>query len=98
MLIPSAMNHLKIPMQLLAILSLSALISGCLGDKTVDEWRQDKVRQALSKTQAISGVYRGEISSNQDQKSLGTIALELHPNTKLQNSSDNLGTEEHATV
>jgi hypothetical protein len=72
--------------------------SGCAKDRTLDEWRTDKVNRRLSKIQAISGDYTGTLVSAKDDSSLGNISLKLSPDTRVQISEDRTYTEQQAVV
>lgn len=84
-----------------ALMSLSLLIALSLGacgvDKNGEDYRTNKVNEKLAKLKEIEGTYQGQLVS-MDQSTLGTLKLELTTDTNLQNSSDNLGSEQQAIV
>jgi hypothetical protein len=86
------MKHLT----LLTLLLTTTSLLGCAKDQTLQDWRQSKVDEQLSKIQSVSGVYRGNISAKSDGSPLGSVELELQPDVKIGSSSDGLTTEGHA--
>jgi hypothetical protein len=79
-------------------LFLSGMLAACVVDKTQEDWRQEQVQQQMSKIATIAGTYNGLISSNQDGAALGSMSLNLRPDTTLQASSNNLSSEQRAIV
>ena len=85
--------------KLLGMIGLVAVgLVGCAKDQTVDDYRAAKGLQKYAEIQAISGTYRGDINSKKDGLSLGALAISVGPDTKVQNSSDNIGTEQQVFV
>jgi hypothetical protein len=76
-----------------AFFALAISVSSCLGDKTQDDYLRDRVADQRAKIEAISGAYRGTISSEETGASLGTLSMDLNADVVTQNSYDNTATQ-----
>jgi hypothetical protein len=76
---------------LAAIFGLAILVTGCVGDKTVDQYHDDQVQAKLAQLQPIVGSYNGELDSTDGSK-LGTMSLRIDTDTIVTNTTDDTGT------
>jgi hypothetical protein len=67
-------------MFLLASLTLSL---GCAKDKSLDDFKREKVEQELAKLQPAAGTYRGVVYSKTDRSVLGTLQMTLTAQTQV---------------
>lgn len=88
-----AMNRLALGLGLLAS---AVMVSGC--DRTLDDYRREKVDQEIAKYQAVSGVYQGSLISNRSGGELGFATLELEADRVVGESNDRLSTEQRAVL
>ena len=68
-------------------------LTGCLGDKTTDDWRADQVQQKKAMVQPILGTYSGTLVSTQDNLSMGSMSVSIVADDVAQTNYNNLGTE-----
>lgn len=80
------------------LLGLTGVIGGCAKDRTIDDYRRDRVSQELQRFQAIAGVYRGSMASVSTGEWIGNVALELKAETAIGESSDKLTQEPKAVL
>ncbi len=81
---------MAIPACLVSALFLFAV--GCAKDRTAESWQNEKVSEKLSQISAISGSYSGNLVSEKNGTSLGSMTLQLSPDVRIQDNSDRTGT------
>lgn len=79
------------------LLVLSVALTACGPDRTVEDWRREKVSEELSAIRAISGQYGGNLVSN-SRGGLGSVSLEVWPDTLVSGSSGSRSTEPQASL
>ncbi len=66
--------------------ALLILGSGCVQDKSVQDFQNEQMNEQISQIQALSGTYRGNLISSKDQSVLGAMELELDPDVSVSTS------------
>lgn len=79
------------------LLGFGSVVTGC-ADRTLEDYRRDKVSQELHKFQEVSGVYSGAMTSVRSGAWVGNVSLELKPETTIGESSDRLTQEPKAVL
>jgi hypothetical protein len=67
-------------------------------DKTLDDWRREKVNRELNELRSVSGDYVGSLVSAKDGQALGSVLLNLAPDAQPQASADGTTTEQQAAL
>lgn len=76
---------------------VAAVVTGC-DDRTIDDWRRERVEQELSKYAEVSGYYSGSLTSKSTAESLGELELEIISDTAVTDSADRLSSEQRAIL
>lgn len=73
---------------LLTLACVSGLMTmGCGKDKTVSEYQRERLQENLALYQSVAGSYTGLVTSQQDDRVLGAIQIELRAETSVNPSS-----------
>lgn len=65
------------------------LLFSCGKDKTISDYHQKKVDEAIAQMQSVSGVYRGQLKNDETKELMGELEIELSPKTSTVNTQDN---------
>lgn len=74
---------------LLGLVSGMFFLSHCGKDKTVADYHQKKVDEAMVQLQSVSGIYRGSLVNAKDNSDMGDLEVELSPKADPVTSEDN---------
>jgi len=89
----------RIPFSLLIRTSILAFyLTACIEDRTIDDWRREKVGEEVARIEAISGTYVGTLKSNQSNRVIGQVELVLEADTRVSARGDRPGAEKQAVL
>ena len=74
------------------------IVPSCAKDRTLQEYRDEKVAQELAKIKAVAGGYSGVLYSRKTGGPLGPVYVDIEPDTTIGNSTDNLYQEQHVGI
>ena len=79
----------------LILACISLLVSACAKDKSLDDWKREKLEQELAKLP--SGTFSGTVLGA-NERIIGPLSLTLMPTTKVTSSPGNYKTDEQAML
>lgn len=89
-------QRFKITTLLIGLVLSLFFLAHCGKDKTLSDYHQKKVDEAMVQLQSVAGVYRGTIKDSRDNSDIGDLEIELTPKAAPVNSDDNTTTAAQA--
>ena len=79
-----------------SIVLISALtLASCAKDRTLEDYRDEKVAEEVAKIKAVAGGYNGTLYSHKTGGVLGPVFIDVEPDTTVGTSTDGLYQEQH---